>query len=392
MPTKLFPFPLVEGNVEGLRARHSRSGSAIYLTVVLSLLVAAAALPLVTVEVSSRARGILRPTTRLTPVTIPTEGRVTLARLTENRPVCAGDTLLRISTAELTNERRHLTTQLEERHRLLADLERLLGARPRVPGKSDNGDYPRLTTAVYQRDYREYRRQRDALALRTTHATRELERQQSLLATGSVAAMEVDRLSHERELLLSESRQLTDRRRQGWTQERQRIRREAADLRRQLDRLGQRENDYVVTAPVDGHLTQTAALAEGSHARGGTTLARISPDDGLRVEAFVDPADIGLLRVGQSVNLQLDAFHHHQWGMASATLTEIATDVTQTDDGAAAFRIVCELHDPELSLKNGYVGRLRKGMTLTAHFQLTERTLFQLLRDDVDDWLNPKSI
>jgi HlyD family secretion protein len=88
------------------------------------------------------------------------------------------------------------------------------------------------------------------------------------------------------------------------------------------------------------------------------------------------------------VRLQLDAFNYNQWGMAEATVSEIGRDVS-TVDGQAAFRVVCTLHDRELRLKNGYVGTLRKGMTLTAHFTLTRRTLFQLLHDKVDDWFNP---
>lgn len=39
--------------------------------------------------------------------------------------------------------------------------------------------------------------------------------------------------------------------------------------------------------------------------------------------------------------------------------------------------------------KNGYKGYLKKGMTLQARFIITERTLWQLLYDKVDDWINP---
>ena len=42
-----------------------------------------------------------------------------------------------------------------------------------------------------------------------------------------------------------------------------------------------------------------------------------------------------------------------------------------------------------LQLKNGYKGNINKGMTLTTRFHLTDRTLWQLLFDRVDDWFNP---
>lgn len=375
---RLFPFPLVEG-VESLHARHRTTGRAIYLTVVIGLLLAAAALPLIEVEVNSQSRGVLRPTMKLTPVTSPVSGLVTLARLTENATVKAGDTLLVISAAELTAERQHLQTQRQERQRLLVDLHRLL---------TDTTGYPTLATEVYQRDHREYRQQYDELELRLRHARRHRGRQQELLATGAIARMELEQATHEVTLLESQLDQLAARRRHAWSQDVQRNRREHNETTRQLEQLDERAQHYVITAPVDGQLTQTGGLQAGAFTSAGQQLAFVSPEGELRVEAYVSPADIGLLREGLPVRLQLDAFNYNQWGLASATLTEIGKDVTEVD-GQAAFRVTCTLHDRALRLKNGYVGTLRKGMTLTAHFTLTRRSLFQLLHDRIDDWFNP---
>lgn len=43
-----------------------------------------------------------------------------------------------------------------------------------------------------------------------------------------------------------------------------------------------------------------------------------------------------------------------------------------------------------LKLKNGRVGRLKKGMTVSAHFMVTRRSLFDLLYQKIDDWANPR--
>jgi HlyD family secretion protein len=379
MPTeapRLFPFPLVEG-VEGLHARHRNTGRAIYLTVIAALLLAAGSLPLIEVDVNSSSRGVLRPSLKHSPVSTAVGGTVTFANLPENGAVTAGDTLLSIATSELTAEARHLNEQLSERRRLLSDLQRLL---------TENS--PTLATAVYQRDYREYLRRSDELDLRLTHARRQLERQQQLMQTGSVARMELEQAEHDVRILEGQQQQLRERERQQWTEDRHRIRRELADRQRQINQLAERAERYTVVAPVSGQLTQTTGLQAGAHVAAGQNLAQISPDGALRVEVYVSPNDIGLLREGQSVRLQLDAFNYNQWGMAEATVSEIGRDVS-TVDGQAAFRVVCTLHDRELRLKNGYVGTLRKGMTLTAHFTLTRRTLFQLLHDKVDDWFNP---
>ena len=53
------------------------------------------------------------------------------------------------------------------------------------------------------------------------------------------------------------------------------------------------------------------------------------------------------------------------------------------------FVVRCQLDQHYLSLKNGYQAQVGKGNTYTARFYLTDRTLWQLLFDRVDDWFNP---
>ena len=56
------------------------------------------------------------------------------------------------------------------------------------------------------------------------------------------------------------------------------------------------------------------------------------------------------------------------------------------------FRVRCAVKENTLQLKNGYKGMLQKGLTYTARFYLTRRTLWQLLFDKLDNWLNPKTV
>jgi len=120
-------------------------------------------------------------------------------------------------------------------------------------------------------------------------------------------------------------------------------------------------------------------------------LAEISPDSGMVVETYIPPKDIGYLTVGTQVNLQIDAYNYNQWGMASGNVIAISADVF-TDSGQPYFKVRCKLNEDKLALNNGYEGKLKKGMTLQARFFVTKRTLFQLLYDKADDWLNPNII
>ena len=326
---------------------------------------------------------MLRPEQKLSPVAVAIGGKIDYVNLEEDALVCAGDTLLILSRQELLPETDHLSSQLRERRLLLRDLEQLTA----LP--SAGAELPALASAVYQRDYQDYRRRRDEAALKLAHAKRHLQRQTQLIETLTISRMEFEQAEFEHRLASSQYDQLAKQQRHLWTQELQRVRREARDLANQIERVEERATQYVVTAPTDGSLTQTVGLQPGAYIAPGQTIAQVSPEGNLRVETYVSPSDIGLLREGMHVNLQLDAFNHHQWGLAKARVATIGKDVTEFE-GGMAFRVVCDLQTKELYLRSGYAGRLRKGMTATAHFELTCRSLFDLLHDKLDDWFAPQ--
>lgn len=106
------------------------------------------------------------------------------------------------------------------------------------------------------------------------------------------------------------------------------------------------------------------------------------------VEAYASPHHIGLLRVGMKVRFLIDAFNYNQWGFAEGHIVDISDDSHIVNE-RPVFKVRCSLRRNYLELKSGYKGELKKGMSLKARFIVTERTLWQLLSDKVDDWLNP---
>ena len=122
------------------------------------------------------------------------------------------------------------------------------------------------------------------------------------------------------------------------------------------------------------------------------SLGEISPDSGLIAETYVAPKDIGLLKIGTKARFQIDAYNYNEWGMATGKITSISSDIFMQNGAQPFFKVRCLLDKNSLNLKNGYVGKIKKGMTLQARFFVTRRTLFQLLYDKADDWLNPNVI
>ncbi len=366
--------------VEGLYARHHQRTYPIYLALVLSVLTVALALPFITVAVGSEGRAILQTTERPTSLLAPTAGRVLFARLRDNLAVAAGDTLLILDPSELHAESSHHQTQAEERRAAIKDLQELIRVLP-----ADG--FPQLTTALYQRDYQDFRHQWDEASLKAAHTARQLERQEKLFASGTIAPMEIERFRFDYELASNEQTQLKERRRHLWAQELVRNEQEYSELQQTITKLQQQSRHLVITASVGGHLVQTTALPPGSFVGPAQEIAVISPTGELEVAIQVAPQDIGLIRSGTPVNLQMDAFTHTRWGLAKATVHEIDNDVSTDQFGNPYFMVRCTLADAELRLASGHRGQLTKGMTATAHFTLARRTLAQLLRDRLEDWL-----
>jgi membrane fusion protein, peptide pheromone/bacteriocin exporter len=101
--------------------------------------------------------------------------------------------------------------------------------------------------------------------------------------------------------------------------------------------------------------------------------------------------DIGLLKTGMPVSFQIDAFNYNEWGMIEGSITDIAKDFVIVNE-RMIFKVRCRLNQTSLQLKNGYTANLKKGLTLRARFMVAKRSLYQLLYDKADDWLNPKMV
>lgn len=386
MPTvDSFPHRNPAQTVEGLYSRHYRRSYPVYLSIIAVLLLTGISLPFLSVDVGSEGRAILQTTQRPTTIVSPTGGKVLFARLRDNLAVQAGDTLLILDAAELTAEAKHLNEDMREHQSAITDLGQLIAALA-------TNTYPELTTALYQRDYQDFRHQWDQAALKTAHAGKQLDRQEILFASGTIAKMDIERYRFNHELAVNEQDQLKERRRHLWTQELTRNERELRTLRLKNHSLHQRSRHLVITAPTAGHLLQPASLLPGSFVGPAQEITKISPSGALEVVVNVSPQDIGLIRKGTPVTMRMDAFTHTRWGMARARVKEIGQDVTTSPQGRPSFLVKCSLLDQQLLLPSGHRGTLTKGMTATAHFTLARRTLAQLLRDRLEDWLPAPTI
>jgi membrane fusion protein, peptide pheromone/bacteriocin exporter len=125
-----------------------------------------------------------------------------------------------------------------------------------------------------------------------------------------------------------------------------------------------------------------------SYVQAGESLGIISPDSSLLAECYVSPYEVGLLKTNMKAKFQIDAFNYTEWGLIEGQILDISKDVLMMDN-KPVFRVKCVMNNHQLRLKNGYVAQLKKGLNLRARFVVANRSLYQLLYDQVNDWLNP---
>jgi hypothetical protein len=104
-------------------------------------------------------------------------------------------------------------------------------------------------------------------------------------------------------------------------------------------------------------------------------------------ESYVPTSSIGLIKLSQPVFFQINAFDYNYFVMLKVRVIAIENDITLSN--LPVFRVRCSFDSLQLYLRHGYTGRLKKGMSFQSRFVIGRRSLWQLLFDTVDDWLNP---
>lgn len=126
-------------------------------------------------------------------------------------------------------------------------------------------------------------------------------------------------------------------------------------------------DNYIIISPSNGYITHFNGIQSGSFVTSGQSIAIISPDDELISEHLVPPKDIGYLKNKMPVIFHIDAYNYNQWGLASGEIIDISNEIYLVNN-QPYFKVKCSLNEKYLSLKNGFNGYLKKGLTTTARF------------------------
>lgn len=387
MGKKLFPTEIVEFTAEYHFNKHNPRTLIVYQLLLLLVIGAIASLFVVKIDVSVKGTGLLRAVQENHAIKAIVSGRVEEVFVGENQRVEAGQVLARIRTDILDQEKDLLLSQRSDLGSQLDDLHKLT----RLLQLREVKKRPLLSSAMYSQQFTLFWQRVSKLQNQLELAEKNFERYSQLYDNRVISAAEYDEAKYTYQQAKTELELAYDEQASVWQQDLTNLRLKTGELGARISQVNKEQELYVLQAPASGTLQSVKGLRQGSMISANEVLAEVSPDSGLIAEAYILPKDIGYLRAGTPVNLQIEAYDYNQWGMATGEIASISADIF-TDRGQPYFKVRCVLNEDRLALKNGYEGKLHKGMTLQARFFVTRRTLFQLIYDKADDWLNPNII
>jgi len=384
MQSQLFPPEIIENTTESYLPSVSVRSQSIYIFVLLAIIGAFAATPFIFVDVSVQSNGVIRAVAEKNEIRSLVSGLISVAKVKENTSVIQGQTLFVLKTDVLDTKIRLNSYQQNEKRRLIQDLSLLV--------KIDSSSILRLKGLMSPLCVQQYNQFSYTLQENIQHqrkVKKELDTDRFLYKEKVIAMREFDEKEYAYNQLVAEFRSSIERQITLWQSDLSRYQVELTELEALQKQLLEEKEQYVIKASATGTIQQLTGKYIGSSIQAGENLGIISPDSNLLVECYVSPQDIGFLRKDMQANFQINSFNYNQWGLASGKILNIANDFI-IQNQQPVFKVQCLMDKSFLKLKTGYIGKIKKGMSLRARFMITRRSIYQLMYDKVDDWVNPK--
>jgi len=138
-----------------------------------------------------------------------------------------------------------------------------------------------------------------------------------------------------------------------------------AQTREALARATDRVKRLEITAPIDGIVKSLRYHTIGGVVRPGEAIMEIVPtQEKMVVEARLNPADVGYVRVGQSATTKLSTYDFVRYGALDGKVIDISPDSHSDGEGNAYFRLVVQTD-------RNYLGNTPGDLPITSGMQAT---------------------
>ena len=356
----------------------------IYTVTLLAVIVSVLALPFIYTTVSVKGTGSLQSNIEKTELLAPINGRIMQLNLRDNQKIEKGEILMSVDASLPFQQNNAIQSKSKQ---LQLQMDDAIMALKFASNTNLNKQFS-LKTGLYIASWQQYLEQTQNTLNAREQASKVYNRYETLYKIKAVTQSEYEEYKFKYDQASSDFNMVSKKYKTQWETEINQYRNDLRDLQTQKIQLTEQAKLYTLKAPISGSIQNLTGLQRGAFVAANQKLGEISPDSALLAICYIKPSDIGLIKKEQDVRLQVDAFNYNQWGLLNGRVTDISDDIVILNQ-VPFFKVKCKLDKHYLQLKNGYKGQIKKGMTFSARFIVTKRSLFQLLYDKLDDWLNP---
>ena len=357
----------------------------IYWFIVLIIVIVSASLSFIQLDISVKSYGIIRPQNEKAELKSSVSTIIDTIYFKEGDTVKSGDIIIQLRKENIVIRKSMNDFEISQRNQFIGDLAILTRH-----ALFKNVDVVLLKSPVYKQQCSRFVFQLSELNAQLKKVNKELYMDSVLSIDKVIAPKEMFDKEIEHEKLIANIRATNEQQLANWQLELARYQLEKSQYENANQQLSEDSNFYAIKAPVSGVLQNFNKYYPGSLVQAGESLAVISPQAALIAECYINTRDVGLLKLHQQTLLQIDAFDYNYFGILTGRIISIDNDYTVVDN-KPVFKVRCLPDTKQMQLKNGFTGHIKKGMTLQARFIVTRRSLWQLLFDKIDDWVNPNA-
>jgi HlyD family secretion protein len=357
----------------------------LYIIIILFAISFIASLPFIHTDISIKSTGITRPLTERTEVKPIITGIIDTIFYNEGDKVNKDVVILRLKDPNTKGKVILNRFEIYHREQFIHDLNILTTSL-----ELETSTIDKLTAPLYKQQFSKFTNQKQNLVASINKAKKELDINTPLAKDKIISGKEFFDIQINYQKLQASYKAFEQEQLSSWQQDLARYNLELSQYKQALSVVNTDASYYIVKAPTSGIIQGINTRYQGGLLQANETLCTISPEGDLIGECYVPTRDIGLLKVGQPVRYQMEAFDYNYFGVLTGKVATIDNDFTVINN-TPVFKVRCSFDSTQLHLKNGFTGKLKKGLNFQARFIVARRSLWQLLYDKMDDWLNPNA-
>jgi len=333
---------------------------------------------IIRVPVFIESKGMLRPSSEKKQIYSPITGTIKEILIAENQKVSENQIIIIVNTEEEKTQLKLLKLELHRTRGWMNDCFILINDDPPACDS--------LHTLKYRAEYILALNERQILEMEITQAETDISRYRPLEKDTLISKKEMEDLELRHSNLEGKLKSKISSDLNHWLEQFDHFRQQESSLLKEIFRLENLIEKAEIRAPVSGTIQGIRTVYPGYFCPAGKYLCDLIPDSGLIVEMYIPSGKIGFIKPGMKTRFKIDAFDYKYWGFLYGTCLSISKDY-EIIENLPFFRVTCKPEQPYQLKYNNKTVFPGPGMSVTAQFFLINRTIWQLIRDKMYNWI-----